>query len=93
VRAPEDAATVEAADEVTAAALAQSLATITAADEVALEAAGEARERVRAASIKHPSRESVAHERETSRVNEQERWHPLIYRHDCCSAVGHEHAE
>ena len=47
----EDAAIVEAADEVTAASLAQSLATIAAADEVADEAADEAGERIRAASI------------------------------------------
>ena len=47
----DDAATVEAAGEVAAASLAESLATIAAADEVALEAAGEAGERVKAASI------------------------------------------
>ena len=40
-----------AADEVTAASLAESLATIAAADEVAAEAAGEAGERINAASI------------------------------------------
>ena len=42
---------MEAADEVTAASLAESLATIAAADEVAAEATGEAEARVRAASI------------------------------------------
>ena len=40
-----------------------------------------------------PSRGSVAREGETSKVNEQERWRLLIYRHNGCSAVGHGHVE
>jgi DNA-binding NarL/FixJ family response regulator len=47
----EDAAAVEAADELAAASLAQSLATVAAADEVAVEATNEAEARVSAASI------------------------------------------